>query len=105
MMDSDEGDSARDYCHRQASMTIEWNAAIQQDTVDELQRLRDEGADVDARDEHGQTALMIAAVAGHGAVVEWLIRQGADLNHTAKYGLSALILGVINGHMEVVRML
>ena len=86
-------------------MTREWKAAIQQGAVDELERLQAAGADVDAKDEHGQTGLMIAAVAGRGAVVEWLIRQTADLNHTAKYGLSALMLAVINGRADVVRLL
>jgi ankyrin repeat protein len=86
-------------------MTKEWKDAVRLASIDELERLLIAGADSDARDEHGQAALMLAAAGGHRHIVECLIRHGADLNHTAKYGLSALMLAVVNGHAEVVRML
>jgi uncharacterized protein len=86
-------------------MMTEWKAAIKQGAVGELERLLVAGADVNARDEHGQTGLMIAVMAGHSPAVEWLIGQRADLDHTAKYGLSALMLAVINGHVNLVRLL
>jgi uncharacterized protein len=63
------------------------------------------GVDIDARDRHGQTALMIAAHQGHAKVVTFLVEHGAELDHTAKYGLSALMLAVIGGHVEIVRAL
>lgn len=86
-------------------MTQEWKAAVQRGSLDELERLAAAGADIDARDAHGQTALMLATVDGHADVVEWLVGRGAMLDHTAKYGLSALMLGVINGHVDIVRTL
>ena len=86
-------------------MTKEWKSAVHQGSLDELQRLLTGGADIDARDEHGQTALMLSVVAGHVDVVTWLIDHSAMLDHRAKYGLSALMLAVINGHVEVVRAL
>jgi ankyrin repeat protein len=86
-------------------LTPEWKTAVTHGAVGELQRLLLAGVDVNARDEHGQTGLMIAAKAGHKSVVEWLIGQRANLNHTAKYGLSALMLAVVNGHVSVVRLL
>jgi uncharacterized protein len=86
-------------------MTQEWNDAVRPGSLDELQRLAAAGAAVDARDEHGQTALMLAAVNGHAGVVDWLVEHGAALDHTAKYGLSALMLAVVNGHVDVVRRL
>jgi ankyrin repeat protein len=55
-----------------------------------VRRLLAAGADVNARDRHGQTALMLAAHRGALDVVEALIEAGADLNTTAKYNLSAL---------------
>ena len=70
-------------------MTREWKQAARRGSIDELQRLVAGGADVDARDEHGQTALMLAAVEGHGHVVEWLVEHGAALDHAAKYQASA----------------
>jgi hypothetical protein len=86
-------------------VTHEWEDAVQRGAVDELERLLASGADIDARNAHGQTALMLAAGDGCGQVVDWLVEQGAALNHTAKYGLSALMLAVIRGHIDVARRL
>jgi hypothetical protein len=65
----------------------------------------DAGADINALDEHGQTALMNAAHKGHLEVVHLLVECGAELNHTAKHHLTALMLAVIGRHSEVVRVL
>ena len=81
-------------------MDADWENAVKRGDV---QRVR--GRDVDARDSHGQTALMLAAHAGHRAVVEELIAHGAELNTTAKYGLSALMLALVAGHADVARLL
>ncbi len=48
---------------------------------------------------------MLAAHAGHRAIVEALIAHRADLNVTAKYGLSALMLAVVAGHADIARLL
>ena len=86
-------------------MTHEWKNAVCFGRIDVLQGLLAAGADIDARDEHGQSALMLAAVAGREPVVKWLVERDARLDLTAKYGLSALMLAVVNGHVEVVRTL
>src|SRR5438874_10199691 len=86
-------------------MTREWESAVHRGSIDELQRLLNSGSDIDACDGHGQTALMLAAAEGSGALVAWLVERGAALNHTAKYGLSALMLAVVGGHVDVVRRL
>jgi uncharacterized protein len=83
-------------------MTREWEAAVRRGSIDELQRLFDNGSDIDARDGHGQTALMVAASRGSSALVDWLVERGANLDHTAKYGLSALMLAIVRGHVDVV---
>jgi ankyrin repeat protein len=69
----------------------------------EAQLLR--GVDIDCRDRHGQTALMLAAHNGHLQAIECLLRRGADLDVTAKYGLSALMLAVVANHEVVARAL
>jgi ankyrin repeat protein len=61
--------------------------------------------DPDARDRYGQTGLMLAAHAGHGAIVDLLIAHGANLDVTAKFGLSAVMLAVVAGRPEVARQL
>jgi uncharacterized protein len=83
----------------------DWLEAARRGSVEELQRLSATGIDIDTRDRHGQTALMLAAAEGYSQVVDWLIERGAALDNTAKYGLSALMLAVIRGHVDVVRKL
>jgi len=86
-------------------MTREWKEAVLRGALDDLQQLAVSGADINARDRHNQTAVMLAATEGHTAVVDWLVRRGAALDHVARYGLSALMLAVVRGHREIVRIL
>lgn len=86
-------------------MTPEWKNAVRADDSTTLARLLDAGSDINARDEHGQTGLMIAARDGRTTIVRWLVAHGADLNHTAKFNLSALMLAVINGRDAIVGIL
>jgi hypothetical protein len=79
-------------------MDTGWEDAIKRGDVQVVRELLDRGTNVDSRDQHGQTALMLAAHAGHREVVEALIAHRANLNTTAKYGLSALMMALIAGH-------
>jgi uncharacterized protein len=86
-------------------MDAAWEDAIKHGDVQIVRDLLGRSADVDARDRYGQTALMLAAHAGHREVVETLIAHRANLNITAKFGLSALMLALVAGHAEVARVL
>jgi ankyrin repeat protein len=86
-------------------MDAAWEDAVHRGDVKDICDLLDRGADVDARDRYGQTALTLAAHAGHREVVEALIAHRANVNVTAKYGLSALMLALVAGHAEVARIL
>lgn len=86
-------------------MTKEWDSAVAKGDVARLERLLVDGADPDARDQNGQTALMRAAHHGHSAVVRVLINHRADLNCVAKFNLTALMLAVVAGHAEIADML
>ena len=86
-------------------MDAAWEDAISRGNVQDICDLLDRGANVDARDRHGQTALMLAAHAGHREVVEALIARRSNVNMTAKHGLSALMLALVAGHEEVARIL
>jgi ankyrin repeat protein len=78
-----------------------WLNAAKSGDVEGARALLDLGVDINARDRFGQTALMLAAHHGHGALVEMLIERKADLNVTAKYRLSALMLAIVAGHAEI----
>ncbi len=86
-------------------MNSAWEHAIKNGDVRIVLDLLGRGEDVNALDRYGQTALMLAAHAGHHEVVEALIAHGANLDAIAKFGLSALMLAVVAGHVEVARLL
>jgi ankyrin repeat protein len=86
-------------------MDAAWEDAIKRGDVQIVGDLLGRGAEVDARDRYGQTALMLAAHAGYREVVEILIAHQANLNITAKFGLSALMLALVAGHTEVARVM
>ena len=64
----------------------------ERDAVDVVTLLLDAGAAIDATDNRGRTALMIAAERGHAAVVQALLARGADRTVRDRTGLRALDL-------------
>jgi ankyrin repeat protein len=82
-----------------------WKQACQLGDLAAMAALLDSGLDINARDEHSQTALMNAAKFGNIPVVRFLLERGADPDAHAKYGLTALMLAVINYHEEIAHLL
>lgn len=81
-----------------------WRVAESGDT-DALAGILSRGVDVDARNEHGMTALMRAAHNGHEQMVRALLEHGADPNITRTDRFTALALAAFFGHTETVRIL
>ncbi len=88
-----------------ADREVTWEEAASRGDVAALERWLAAGTDIDARDAHGQTALMLAALEGHERTVAFLADRGAALDHTSKYHLTALMLAVIRGHRWVAQSL
>lgn len=51
------------------------------------------------------TPLRIAATAGHGSCVDFLIRKGAEVDLVDVKGQTALYVAVVNGHLESAQIL
>ena len=71
----------------------------ERDALDTVALLLDSGAPIDATDNRGRTALMIAAERGHAAVVGALLARGADPAMRDKAGLRAADLAA-NGDVR-----
>jgi ankyrin repeat protein len=86
-------------------MNPAWKNAVKRGDIHAVRGLVGRGMDVNARNRYGQTALILAAHAGHYEIVEALTAQQADLNLTAKFGLSALMLALITGRADIAHLL
>jgi hypothetical protein len=73
--------------------------------LDELNRMLRRVGDINARNQHGMTALMKAAYHGHEQIVRALLDHGADPNLTRNDKFTALALAAFFGHTETVRIL
>jgi FOG: Ankyrin repeat len=69
--------------------------------VEQLDRLLNQGAEVNAVDRSGVTALMRAAYHGQLPMVRALIAHGADPNSADRGGLTALTMAKHAGHKEI----
>lgn len=81
-----------------------WRVA-ESGNVDELASVLPRVRDVNARNEHGVTALMRAAQFGHVKMVRALLEHGADANIKRNDKFTALALAAFFGHTEIVRAL
>ena len=73
--------------------------------IDGLKAALAAGADANARDKRGWTALMYAANKGYILLVPPLLKAGSDLNVRAADGATALLIAALHGHTEIVSLL
>src|SRR5215212_1210416 len=81
-----------------------WRVA-ETDDLAELERILPRVHNVNARNQHGMTALMRAAYHGHDRMVRALLDHGADPNLTRNDKFTALALAAFFGHTETVSIL
>jgi ankyrin repeat protein len=79
--------------------------AAQAGDTAKVKKLLEQGADVNAKDEYGGTALMWAAGKGHTEMVNALIDAGADVNAKMKGGWTALMFAAEEGYTGIVEIL
>lgn len=68
-----------------------------------VQLMIDSGAEVNSVNKFNNSALMLAAQAGHAKTVELLIERGANVNILANNGDTALIAATSNGKVKLTR--
>ncbi|KAL9014436.1 MAG: hypothetical protein Q9173_000918 [Seirophora scorigena] len=79
--------------------------AVQERHMSRLQALLEEGADVNAKDVGGWTALILAADNGYVEAVEMLLRHGADVDISGRREWPALHWAASHGELMVVQLL
>jgi ankyrin repeat protein/serine/threonine protein kinase len=79
--------------------------AAQDGDAERARVLTESGADANATNEYGATALMVAADNGHVSAVRFLTERGADVNAKTEGEWTALVRAARNGHIDVVRFL
>ena len=78
-----------------------WLTATPEDVHAELEK----GADVNARNTDGRTALMWAIREGTSAVIKVLLAAGADVNLGDKYGTTPLMFAISENRLNVINVL
>ena len=92
------------YCYPAGSHPKLLKAATAND-VSKVNEALTEGADKDAKDSAGWTALMWGAWNGNRDTVQALIDDGANLNALSNAGSTALKLATVKGHGAIVTLL
>ena len=72
--------------------------------ANKVKSLIKQGANVNAKNDGGWTALMWASDKGHFEIVKYLVK-GADINAKQNNGFTALMLASQSGHFEIVKFL
>jgi len=81
------------------------HVAAQNGQLEIVQKLAENGANVNQASNSGITPLHVAAQNEHLAVVQFLAEHGADVNKAKNYGTSPLCVAALNGHLAVVQFL
>lgn len=95
------------FAHRQEGTKVSdrisnFLAAAESGDTAKVAESLNQGIEINVTDEHGQTALMLAADEGHVDTVKLLLQHRALSDLQNRLGGAALMLASFNGHLEVV---
>jgi ankyrin repeat protein len=83
-----------------------FKSAAQAGRKDVVERLIEQGIDVNKTDEYGETALHLAAKNGHTGLVQWMIEEkGAAVNQSDTNARTALHYAAEMGHKDILGLL
>lgn len=77
---------------------IIWSCSSKLDDVKKIMKM---GADPEARDNDGRTALLLASAAGHYHIVKFLISESVDVNAADNEGITAMHLAIDNSNSSI----
>jgi len=79
--------------------------AVKKEGVEEVRKLLENGADVNAKDNDGYTPLHYAAIKNKVDFARLLVEKGADVNAKSNDGITPLHVAAWGGHVDVARFL
>lgn len=85
-------------------MNEQWFASAENGDVDSLLKLLRDGADIDATDRSGRTAVMAATYHNQAEVVKALIEKGADINIRDNRLNNVLLYAGAEGFLDIVKL-
>jgi ankyrin repeat protein len=88
-----------------ADINDELTTAIEKNDIQKVTELIAQGADVNAKDSHGATPLMFAALMERTETAKLLIEKGADVNAKDPEGWTPLIFATRVGQAEIAKLL
>jgi uncharacterized protein len=80
------------------------HAAVVRGSTAEIERLVDDGADVNARDGFGRTPLMVAAYRGDVAVARVLIELGANVNALDHQSYDVITIAAVRNDLDMLQL-
>ena len=79
--------------------------AAQNGDISKVEKLLFKGAEVNAKDKGGGTALIYMSEGGNVNIVKVLIEKSAEVNAKDNFGRTALMIASLNGHADIIKIL